>query len=127
MVELTLGALATATDLSVLQARVLLTVDRHAPGTLAELGALMEMSAPATSRVVSRLVGAGLMERREATRDRREVVVALTDQGRDALRRLSEARTAALVSPLQSMDLEDRQALSRGLSAFAAVLEAPSR
>lgn len=123
LVELTLAALAGATDLSVLQARVLLAVERHRPANLAELAALMDMAPPGASRVVSRLVAAGLLSRRETAHDRREVSVHLTPKGRRTLTRLGRARAEALADPLGRMAAEDRAALASGLARFREATE----
>ena len=74
-----------------------LTVLRHAgPLSLKELGELLIAEAGHPSRMVDRLVEAGLVERRPAEDDRRRVVLSLTPQGRRLEKRAAAARGQVL-------------------------------
>ena len=70
------------------------------------------LSHSATVRVVDRLVGAGLAERREGS-DRRSVAVELTPAGRAVAGRAAAARAAALGEALAALDPGERAELSR--------------
>src|SRR5688500_17252746 len=64
------------------QADALLVIERAAPLSLKELGELLIAESGHPSRLVDRLVAAGLVERRAASDDRRRVELTLTAAGR---------------------------------------------
>src|SRR3954452_19461167 len=66
------------------------------PLALKELGDLLIAEAGHPSRLVDRLVEAGLVERRAADDDRRRVVLSLTARGRRVEKRVAEKRDALL-------------------------------
>jgi MarR family transcriptional repressor of emrRAB len=66
----------------------------------------------ATVRVVDRLVGEGLAERREGP-DRRSVAVTLTSAGRGAAAEAARARAEALEEALRELDPAERAELAR--------------
>jgi DNA-binding MarR family transcriptional regulator len=63
-------------------------------------------------RLVDRLAGAGLVERRAAA-DQRSVALRLTPAGRRAARRVLDQRAAAIESALAGLPDPDRAALAR--------------
>lgn len=123
LVEMTLSALAGTRDVSLLQLRALLVVDRHAPLNLSTLAARLDLSVPSASRIVERLVDAGLVERGAAAHSRREVALAVTSRGRQVLSRLRRARREAIADVLTRMTVADRVALVGGLTAFGAATD----
>jgi DNA-binding MarR family transcriptional regulator len=94
-------------------------VDRHAPLNLSALAARLEQSVPSASRLVDRLVEAGLVGRVPAAHSRREVALTLTARGKRSLSRLRQVRERGIAGVLDRMAAEDRAALVRGLTAFA--------
>jgi DNA-binding MarR family transcriptional regulator len=119
LVEMTLAALASSTGPSMLQLRLLVVLDRHAPLNLGALAEHLELSTPSASRLVDRMVETGLVRRRAAAHSRREVSLAVTAEGRRALGSLRRARRRAIGSVMDRMDAPDRAALVTGLDAFA--------
>ena len=91
-------------DLTLTQVKALHALDRSEL-TVKELAEHLGLSLPGASRAVDALVSRELLHRREDPDDRRQKRLLATAAGRDALRRLDEARLA-------------------GLSAFAATLPA---
>jgi DNA-binding MarR family transcriptional regulator len=74
-----------------------LTVLRQAgPISLKELGELLIAEGGHPSRLVDRLVEAGLVERRPAEEDRRRIVLSLTSEGRRLERRAERLRQTQL-------------------------------
>ncbi|MGZ4610757.1 MAG: MarR family winged helix-turn-helix transcriptional regulator [Actinomycetes bacterium] len=124
LVEMTLGALAASGEVSTLQLRVLLVVDRHAPLNLSSLATRLDLSVPSASRLVDRLVDAGLVARGVAAHSRREVALSLTAKGRRALAQLRRSRERAIGQVLGEMAPRDRDALVAGLHAFARAADA---
>jgi DNA-binding MarR family transcriptional regulator len=78
------------------QADALSVIAEAGPLSLGELGDLLIAEAGHPSRLVDRLVEAGLIERRPGAGDRRQVELSLTARGRDRERRAAEARAGLL-------------------------------
>jgi DNA-binding MarR family transcriptional regulator len=123
MVELTLKALSGSQQLSVLQTRVLLAIDRHGPVSLGELASGLDLSLPSASRLVTRLADERLVLRKVPTHDRRLLQLTLAARGRTTLARLRSTRRQELDRVLANMTPADRSALVRGLSSFAEATE----
>jgi DNA-binding MarR family transcriptional regulator len=73
-----------------------------------ELGFLAELSPAATTEMLEGLAAAGLVERRRSERDRRVVLVSLTDRGHQLVeerRALFEPRWRAALSEFSEADL----------------------
>lgn len=88
--------------------------------SLKELGALLIAEAGHPSRLVDRLVAAGLVERQPAEDDRRRVVITLTADGRRLAKRVDAARAQNLELGRQLIgdrDIEPALALIRKLLA----------
>ena len=78
------------------QADALTMIRQAGPLSLKELGELLIAEAGHPSRLVDRLVEAGLVERRPAEGDRRQVELSLTERGRELERRAEAAREGIL-------------------------------
>ena len=78
------------------QADALTVIRLAGPLSLKELGELLIAEAGHPSRMVDRLVEAGLVERRPAEGDRRRVVLTLTSRGRRLEKRAAAARGEVL-------------------------------
>lgn len=124
LVEMTVAALSASSQLSVLQLRVLLVVDRHGPLNLSALASSLELSVPSASRLIDRLVTAGLVRRGVAAHSRREVQLVVTPKGRRALGELRARRQRAIAAVLDGMSAQERADLVSGLEAFARAAEA---
>jgi len=100
------------------QADALLVVERAGPLSLKELGELLIAESGHPSRLVDRLVAAGLVERHDAAEDRRRVELKLTTSGRRAAKRARAARGAVMqagAAMMASLDLEQSLELLRGV------------
>jgi MarR family transcriptional regulator, organic hydroperoxide resistance regulator len=80
--------------LTAAQADALAVIGQAGPLSLKELGELLIAEAGHPSRLVDRLVEAGLVERRPDAGDRRQIVLSLTRRGRELEGRVEEARTS---------------------------------
>ena len=76
------------------QADALAVIGQAQPLSLKELGDLLIAEGGHPSRLVDRLVEAGLVERRPAKEDRRRIVLSLTAAGRRLDKRVTAARDA---------------------------------
>jgi DNA-binding MarR family transcriptional regulator len=82
--------------LTAAQADALVVIGQAGPLSLKELGELLIAEAGHPSRLVDRLVEAGLVERRPAENDRRRVELSLTRRGRGLEKRIARARDEVL-------------------------------
>ena len=103
---------------SVVQLRALTVLDREGTANLASLAEGMGVTVSTTSRLVDRLVAAGLVDRRTATHTRREIALSLTARGRSTLRRYDELRLVGLHACLDNLAADTREQAVAGLRAF---------
>jgi DNA-binding MarR family transcriptional regulator len=103
----------------------LLVQIEYAPGIgVRELAARERMSVPGMSKLVARLEGAGLIERREVGGDKRRVGLHVTPAGLGVLRSVKSKRTAWLAARLATLDDEQLEALHAAVEPLSLLLEA---
>lgn len=106
-------------DVTPTQLRILVLVER-APGTnLSAIAEALDVHPSNATRAVDRLVRAGFVARTESERDRRNLVLSLTDDGAGLLQRVMDHRRKAFERVLRQMPADERSALEGALSAFA--------
>jgi DNA-binding MarR family transcriptional regulator len=104
------------------QADAITVIGQAGPLSLKELGELLIAEAGHPSRLVDRLVDAGLVERRPAEDDRRRIVLSLTARGRRLEKRIQAAREEQLTlghALIGERDLEPALELLRDLAQFS--------
>ena len=112
------------------QADALTVIGQAGPLSLKELGELLIAEAGHPSRLVDRLVEAGLVERRAAGDDRRRVELSLTARGRALDRKVRAARESLLELGRQLIgdrDLAPALELLRDLVQYTAFAELIAR
>ncbi|MCQ4041092.1 MarR family winged helix-turn-helix transcriptional regulator [Streptantibioticus rubrisoli] len=109
-----------APRVSTLQLRALEAVEHQHKPNLTGLATELEIGMPTASRLCDRLEAAGFLERSVQPRNRREVLLAVTRQGRRLLDDVAARRRRSLAAVLTAMDPDDRAALVRALQAFLA-------
>jgi DNA-binding MarR family transcriptional regulator len=124
MLRLAMGISVHAADevdsaVSAVQLRAL-TVLSGVPGSnLGRLADAMGVALSTASRLVERLVAAGLVDRRTSEVNRREVALRLTQHGADTLSRYDAIRLENLHRVLERLSPDDRDAVLTGLRALA--------
>lgn len=102
--------------------RVHFTFLRHLvwnPGrTTRQLADHFEISPPAVSQNIQRLVDKGLVKGEPSPRDRRNVLLYATESGNEIVRKWYSEIEAHLDGTLARMDDSDREALRQGVDAF---------
>ena len=110
------------TSLSLSQIAALGTLDRHGPLTPGELAAHERVQPPSMTRVVAALEVAGMVTRTDHPTDRRQVLVAVSPEGRALLRddrRRRDAWLAQRMRDLEPADLEVLRQAARVLDRLA--------
>ena len=104
------------------QADAITVIGQAGPLSLKELGELLIAEAGHPSRLVDRLVEAGLVERRGADDDRRRIVLSLTPRGRRLEKRVAATREQMLElgwALIGDRDLEPALELMRDLAQYS--------
>ena len=104
-------------SISSTQLRALMVLDEVGGSNLNTLATALDVSASTASRLVDRLVAAGLADRQVPAHSRREVLLALTETGRRVVRDHDEARRAVFTEALADLPEADLRALLQGLDA----------
>ena len=105
-------------DLSPVQLRALTVLAEFGTANLVQLTEAMDVTASTTSRLVDRLVAAGLVDRRASVTTRREISLRLTDAGAAVLARYDQLRVAGLRDRIAALGAADRAVLRAGLFAL---------
>jgi DNA-binding MarR family transcriptional regulator len=113
-------------DLSMTQLKMLFVLENteHEP-TPSELARFVGLSPAATGRAVDSLVRSEILSRREDEADRRVKRLALTPRGHEVVERISAARRAGLLRLTQTLDPDQREALSAALAPLLTPLSSP--
>jgi len=102
----------SADGLSPSQLAALATIERSGPMPIGTLADVEQVAAPTATKVVEKLVAAGLVERVSDGEDRRVKRVAVTAEGHRFLARLRARKTAWLTTRLAELPAEDVAALA---------------
>jgi DNA-binding MarR family transcriptional regulator len=97
---------------------------RHGLRTVSDVAGCSRLSPAATSHMVERLVRQGLLVREEDPDDRRQRRVSLTEQGRQLVDDIEEARLAMVATALGQLQAATRRRLAEALQAVVDDVEA---
>jgi len=103
-------------EASLVQLRALTVISDAGEANLVQLAEGMGVTVSTTSRLVDRLIAAGLVDRRPSEVTRREVSISLTDTGRAVLQRYDDLRVQALRVRLDQLGPEQRAAAVAALA-----------
>jgi DNA-binding MarR family transcriptional regulator len=106
-----LGFGGTETVLSDIQLAALAALERHDSMTPGELAEHEKVQPPSMTRVIAVLEERGLVRREPHATDRRQVILTVTDDGRNLVQRVRRRREAWLAQRLQELTPEERQIL----------------
>jgi DNA-binding MarR family transcriptional regulator len=106
-----LGLGGTETVLSDIQLAALAALARHDSMTPGELAEHEKVQPPSMTRVIAVLEERGLVRREPHATDRRQVVLTVTNEGRDVVQRVRRRREAWLAQRLQELTPDERQIL----------------
>lgn len=110
--------------LSVPQFRTLAYIDRFPCAPLSLVAENLGATLPTTSRIISGLVRAGLVTRKDASGDRRKLSLELTPKGMRALESVRKSTQAYAASLLQDLEPKDRAAIAVAIRTLKRVFAA---
>jgi DNA-binding MarR family transcriptional regulator len=103
------------------QLSALSSIERHGPVTLGTLAEHERVAPPSVTKVVGKLIDAGLAERRLDDRDRRIAWVSITSAGDDRLTQIRQRKNAWLAARLAELDVDQRRRITDALDALDAL------
>ena len=98
-------------ELSDTQLAALAALEKHTGMTPGELAEREKVQPPSITRVIAALEERGLIQRMQHPSDRRQVVLTVTDQGRDVVRQVRQLREAWLARRLRDLTPAERSVL----------------
>lgn len=127
LVGVSARSLAEVQDaVTVTQFRVLVVLRGHGETRLNRLADRLGVGPSTALRTVDRLIAADLVTRRENEQDRREVVIELTEGGRDLVDQVTERRRTAIREIVEVMPQRQASRLVEALAAFASAADEPA-
>lgn len=99
------------------------TLDFHGPLTPGELAAHEKVQPPSMTRILAGLEEIGLVGRKPHPTDGRQVIVQLTEAGKQLCRDEVRMREAWLSRRVAELDPEDREVLRRAVEVINAMVE----
>jgi MarR family transcriptional regulator, organic hydroperoxide resistance regulator len=109
-------------DLTYNQYKTLLTVADRGEGTLGDLARELAVTMSSASQMVERLVGQGLIDRRQDADNRRQVRIRLTERGEELIAELRQGILAEYRKLLARLPEEEQEDLVRSLETIARIL-----
>jgi DNA-binding MarR family transcriptional regulator len=107
------------------QFRMLVVLDTRGAMNISRLGEHLDVIPSTAMRMVDRLVAAGMLEREPNPANRREILINLTDAGRQVVFEATERRRAEIARIVAAMPPAQRSRLVRALNAFTEAGEEP--
>jgi DNA-binding MarR family transcriptional regulator len=118
LVALSARSIATAQGVTLPQFRMLVVLASE-PTNLTGLAAALDVAPSTATRMVDRLVDAGLAQRAVSQHSRRETLLTLTTPGRRLVQRVTARRRRDLRAIVAEIAPEKRRAVSDSMSEFA--------
>jgi DNA-binding MarR family transcriptional regulator len=100
-------------NISIPQYTLLGFLNQSAGLNMSQLAELMRHTTPATTGLVDRLVDAGLVERFGHPKDRRQVLVRITDKGRELVEGMRRGIVRNILEIFKDISIEDQEAWVR--------------
>ncbi len=111
---------------SIVRVRLLAVLSDKGPSRAGELASMCGATPSTVTELIDGLVSEGQVSREDDPRDRRAVVLALTDRGRAELRRVEDLLTSALLRSLEGLSGAQRSRLRIALTDLNEILSGPA-
>jgi DNA-binding MarR family transcriptional regulator len=102
---------------------VMSMIDRHGALPMTRVAEIIESGLPTATGLVNRMVERGFVRREHDTRDRRVVLVSLTEAGAAEVRELHEARQRRMAAAVAQLSGREQESLLVGIRALRSALE----
>lgn len=99
-------------------------IRRNGPLNPGQLARSVSLSPATVTGILDRLEGRALVSRRRRNRDKRQVLVQLTDQGTELLSRVAPPLQERFVERLAQLDPADRERIAASLEQVVALMDA---
>ncbi|RDI41775.1 MarR family winged helix-turn-helix transcriptional regulator [Nocardia mexicana] len=121
LVALSAQSIAHVDDtITIPQFRTLVILSTRGPSKIAALATALNVQPSTATRMVDRLVTAGLVDRTPNPESRRELIIELTARGRKIVAAVTTRRRREIAAVVERMPADDRSGLIRALTAFSA-------
>ncbi|MCM6778967.1 MarR family transcriptional regulator [Nocardia sp. CDC159] len=121
LVAMSARSIARVDDsITIPQFRALVLLSSRGPSNVASLATNLNVQPSTATRMVERLVVAGLVDRRPNPESQRELIIELTARGRQVVQQVTVQRRREIAAVVEQMRPSDRTGLVRALTAFAA-------
>lgn len=108
------------------QFRLLVALSTRGPAKLVEVAGWLGVNPSTAMRMVDRLIAVGFVDRQINPKDRRETMLALTDQGRHIVEQVTANRRAEIAGIVERVAPAQRAVLVDALTAFAQAAGEPA-
>jgi DNA-binding MarR family transcriptional regulator len=122
LVALSARSIAIAHGITLPQFRMLVVLEAHQTN-LSGLAAALNVAPSTATRMIDRLVDAGLVQRTIPAADRREIALTLTPSGRRTVRTVTERRRRDLRMVVEQIPRNRRAAVGQAMTDFAEAAE----
>lgn len=112
--------------ISISQVRALVVIATHDNMTTTAIAEAMLIHPSNATRLVDRLVHAGLLARTPSTKDRRVILLDLTAAGNRLLQRIMTERRQDLSALIDRLSDQDKQDVLNGMQVLADAMDEPS-
>jgi DNA-binding MarR family transcriptional regulator len=102
---------------------VMFFIDKAGPMPMTRVAELIGSGLPTATGLVNRMVERGLVRREHDTRDRRVVLVSLTEAGAAEVRELHEARQRRMADAIAQLPGPEQDSLLLGIRSLRSALE----
>jgi DNA-binding MarR family transcriptional regulator len=102
---------------------VMAMIDKRGALPMTKVAELIGSGLPTATGLVNRLVERGFVRREHDTRDRRVVLVSLTDAGAAEVRELHEARQRRMAAAIAQLSSREQDSLLLGVRSLRSALE----
>lgn len=123
MVGMAIRSVAGQDQVTVTQHRALVVLAQQGPQSVGAMATHLGVNPSTVTRLVARLVRAGLVSRHRSRSDHREVQVSITARGRDIVDAVTARRRVDIEGVLARLSPEQQAALVDALGAFAQAAE----
>ncbi len=104
------------------QVRVMTVISTNGTATVSAIADALELSRPATSEMIDRMVEIGYVSRKHNPRDRRQVLISLTPDAAQIVDAIVAQRRALLLASLGDLSDEELGGFLKGMRGFTRTL-----